>query len=83
MDDNNSIFVLVDANGNTYDVEIKDRDWLQELLQSSRRLYETALESDLNERINSRTFGELMDNIVIKGTLVPIGASRYTLKAPE
>jgi len=82
-DDNNSIFVLVDANGNTYDVEIEDRDWLQELLQSSRRLYETALESDLNERINSRAFGALMDNIVIKGTLVPIGASRYTLKAPE
>jgi len=80
--DDNSIFVLVDANGNTYDVEIEDRDWLQELLQSSRRLYETALESDLNERINGRTFGALMDNIVIKGTLVPIGASRYTLKAP-
>jgi len=80
--DDNSIFVLVDANGNTYDVEIEDRDWLQELLQSSRRLYETALESDLNERINGRTFGALMDNIVIKGTLVPIGASRYTLKPP-
>jgi len=56
--------VLVDTNGNTYHVEIEDRDWLQELLQSSRRLYETALESDLNERINSRAFGALMDNIV-------------------
>lgn len=80
--DDNSVFVLVDVNGNTYNVEIEDRDWLQELLQSSRRLYETVLESDLNERINSRAFGALMDNIVIKGTLVPIGASRYTLKAP-
>lgn len=81
--DDNSIFVLVDANGNTYEVEIDDRDWLQDLLQSSRRLYETAMESDLDERINSRTFGAILDNIVIRGQLIPIGASRYKLRALE